>query len=378
MIEENSNILNDAGIDIYSKRFSMRTIEGTLNFPEKPKKPLKVLYIVSEYPQISQTYIHEEIASLVDDYTIEIISLKGPDLTRKTFFPYHQSIKNQDIAPFIEQYTPDVIHSHYFHNIDLLNQIAEKYSIPYTIRTHSFDVLKPDAAMLGKLCALANRKWCLGILAFPDFKDRLLGCGLDETKFVACWPVINYKKFYYPDKREFQGKVMNVGAAIGKKNYKSFIDLADQMRDKGMTFDLYAMGYEKFDLMIYNETQGIPVETIDHIEPEEMPEAYRNHDWLVYTGDLSINTIGLPLSIAEAQASGVGICMQEMPGRKQALLDFLGGAGYLFKDVSELPEIISKPYPEELHSLGLENAKKCDVYQHNSLLKELWEKSPAG
>ena len=66
---------------------------------------------------------------------------------------------------------------------------------------------------------------------------------------------------------------MNVGAAIGKKNYKSFIDLADRMRGNRFTFDLYAMGYDKFDLMVYNETLGIPVETIDHIEPEIMPEA---------------------------------------------------------------------------------------------------------
>ena len=67
--------------------------------------------------------------------------------------------------------------------------------------------------------------------------------------------------------------------------------------------------------------------------------------------------------------------MQEMPGRRQALLNFLDGAGFLFKDISELPEIISKPYSVEMRLQGLENAKKCDVFKHNALLKERWEKS---
>lgn len=351
----------------------MRKIEGTLKFPETPKKNIKVLFIVSEYPQISQTYIHEEIASLQSDYTIEIISLKEPDLKRKTYFSYHLSKEDHDIDSFIEAFSPDIIHSHYFLHIELLQKYAEKFSVPYTIRTHSFDILKPNEGKLEKFCRIANNDWCLGILAFPDFQEKLMKCGLHKEKFVACWPVVNYKKFFSAEKREFRGKIMNVGAAIGKKNYKSFIDLADRMRGDVFSFDLYAMGYDKLELMIYNETLGMPVKTIDHIEPEEMPEAYRNHDWLVYTGDKSINTIGLPLSIAEAQASGVGICMQEMPGRKQALLDYLGGAGYLFNEISELPDIISQPYPEEMRIKGLENAKKCDIYQHSSLLKQLWE-----
>ena len=104
------------------KWIAMKKVEGTLDFPKSHQKTQKILYIVSEYPQISQTYIHEEIVSLAKDYTIEILSLNKPDLTRQTFYPHYQECSQSDIFSCIETFTPDAIHSHYFQNIPLLEE----------------------------------------------------------------------------------------------------------------------------------------------------------------------------------------------------------------------------------------------------------------
>lgn len=53
------------------------------------KKSLRILYIVRNYPAISETYVHEEIASLWNEYNIKIISIGSKaKVTRKNFFPY--------------------------------------------------------------------------------------------------------------------------------------------------------------------------------------------------------------------------------------------------------------------------------------------------
>ncbi len=55
-----------------------------------------------------------------------------------------------------------------------------------------------------------------------------------------------------------------------------------------------------------------------------MPGEYKKHQWLVYTACPQINQVGWPLSIAEAQAAGVGICMPEI---RPDIREYIGDAG---------------------------------------------------
>ena len=68
----------------------------------------------------------------------------------------------------------------------------------------------------------------------------------------------------------------------------------------------------------------------------------------------NINKVGLPVSIPEAQAAGVGVCWQEMPRRREEQLEFLGGAGFVVKSMAEVPAILAQPYPEEMRLRGIE------------------------
>ena len=70
-----------------------------------------------------------------------------------------------------------------------------------------------------------------------------------------------------------------------------------------------------------------------------MPAVYPEHDWLVYPSCTKINKVGLPGAIAEAQAAGLGVCWQELPGRRQEQLDFLGGGGFLRGSLNNRPAL---------------------------------------
>ncbi len=240
------------------------------------------------------------------------------------------------------------------------------------------DVLSEPDNKLEAFSQAANVLWCKRVLAFPFSCDRLKARGLDADKVQACWPVINFQRFHKPENRPPTGRVMCNGAAIWKKAHTDFIDLAVMMRGQSdLKFDLYAEGPSKKATQEYNKTKGKPV-NITYVDPEEMPDIYSRYDWLVYPSDPQINKVGLPVGIAEAHASGVGVCWQELPRRRQEQIEYLGGAGFLFKSLQELPDILSRPYPEEMRLNGFEAAKRCDIQGHKHLLADVWNEAMAG
>ncbi|MCI0417380.1 glycosyltransferase family 4 protein [bacterium] len=364
--------------------------------PGVTKRRLRILYFIVRYPNFSETYMHEEIRSLKRDYDICIITYKKSVQPRRDPFPYqlieyidsclvYGPINKVDpsfssptqrefirqVEAVIQEFQPDLLHCHYFGLSVLLRYLSDRHGIPFTIRTHSMDMLSEPEEKIRAFCEASSSSLCKRILAFPAFTSRLVERGLDAKKVVACWPVINFARFYKPERRPPTRRVLCTGPSTRKKAHSDFIDLAARMRGDGFEFDLYAKGHRLADMQKRNERVGNPVR-ITYADPDDMPDIYPQYDWLVYPSHPHINKVGFPASIAEAQASGIGVCWQELPDRRQEQLEYLGGAGFLFKSIEELPEILSAPYPEEMRLAGLENSRKCDIEQHRNLLAEVW------
>lgn len=365
---------------------------------QKNSRP-RVLYFIIRYPTFSETYMHEEIRSLRQDYDIKIISLNGCDDPRREPFPYevipyedgclvYDKIEHVDptfsrrnqhkfliqVGAIIREFKPDILHAHYYGLSILLDKLACKYKIPFTLRTHSMDVLSEPENKLRAISDAANSDWCQRVLAFPACSQRLIDKGLRPEKVTSCWPVINFERFYRPDSKTPTGKILCAGPAITKKAHSEFIDLAVLMKDRGLVFDLYGKGPNLSKTEEHNNRLGNPVR-ISFADPDDMPAVYPNYDWLVYTSDTKINKVGFPVAISEAQASGLGVCWQELPGRREEQLEFLGGGGYLFKTLEEVTQLLSAPYPDEMRQAGYAAAKRCDINEHKHLLTEVWQKS---
>ena len=268
----------------------------------------------------------------------------------------------------------------------ILHKLSCKTKVPFTIRAHSFDVLGKSDRLSSvrriinnfrikpffpgfspkSVSCLINSESCLGILAFPFARELLVSVGIKDTKIYDCYPVMSYKKFM---NKSPNGKgVMNIGACIPKKKMEYFIDLAKLVPER--PFNLYSIGYETPKISNYNKLHGSPVKILDVIEPELMPEEYKKNQWLVYTADATFNTVGWPLAVAEAQASGVGVCF---PNLRKDLNEYIGGAGIIYDSINELPDIIRNDVPVSLRDLGFEIAKKSDIDTHISILLSLWK-----
>jgi hypothetical protein len=333
---------------------------------------LRVLYILHHFPQISETYIRSEIEALQNECEIKVVSLCQADYSYRNHVPFDLTDDSEQIERIIDEFRPDVLHSHWLQQARILGRFSGcfglvKREIPFTIRSHSFDVLEQEGAHIRQAAPLVNSELCLGILAFPFARPQLESHGISADKIHDCYPVVNYRRFHDPSPN---GKaVMNVGACLPKKQMEDYLELAAAF--PGRRFDLYALGYATPEITRKNAGRGNPVTIVPPVEPDEMACEYKKHEWLVYTASRKMNSVGWPLAVAEAQAAGVGVCL---PNIRPDLSQYLGGAGYLYDSISEVAELLRRPFPDEMRERGFEQARRSDIGRHKSILENVWRR----
>lgn len=273
-------------------------------------------------------------------------------------------------------------------------ETPEELGVPFTVRAHSFDTLslrrkswKGRARQMFKEVVrrqppLERTPWfqeglrwmrderCLGVLAFPFTRPWHERVGAPGDKIIDCWPVVDVGSF--EDRSPNGPDVMNTGVATPKKKMDDFIELAT--KTPGPAYRLYAMGYEIDDLRKLDRRHGGSIEFVEPIQPEQMPAEYKRHQWLVYTADFDIPTVGWPMAIAEAQAAGVGVCM---PRIRPDLAEYVG-PGVLYDSIDEVSDIVTKPVPDEMRDAGFEHARRSDIARHKHLLTDLWDTALSG
>jgi hypothetical protein len=357
--------MTDFTLRSISRRFFGARTAPSPAAPPKGETP-RVMYLVRNFPQVTQTYIRNEIEALKGDHDIRLISLTRPNVPYRRHIPFEQIADPALIRERIEEFRPHVLHSHYLANAEVFERLIDDHGLatPFTFRAHSFDAMgTPEIAR--RAARVVGHELCLGVLAYPFTQPLLERAGIAPDKIVDCFPVVNFRMFH--DLSPNGPAVMNIGAAIPKKRMEDFIDLA--AATPGTEFNLYGVGWVVEALRRYNAARGDPVRIIDPVEPDEMPAEYKKHAWLVYTACKEMKTVGWPMAVAEAQASGVGVCI---PNMRPDLRQYVGPSAILYESIEEVAGVIRRPPSEEMRQAGFEQARKSDIFVHKRLLTDLW------
>lgn len=334
-----------------------------------------MLFILERYPQLSETYIKAEVEALLPTWDVRIISLKRVDHPDPERQPFYHVADADGLLQAVRELKPRVLHTHYLHMAPKLLGLAEATGVPFTVRAHSYDSMvvpgRPLPGGYGRIGAAVSHPLCLGLLSFPFTRRWLEAAGVPPAKLQDSFPVVNVARFH--DRGGNGRGVMNTGAALPKKGFEDYLRLAARMPDT--TFDLYPVGYQTEDLAARNEALGRPVNLHPTRPSARMPEVYKAHDWLVYTADFDLGTVGWPMAVAEAQASGCGVLVADL---RPDLAEYLGGAGYLYRSLEEAADILARPYPAELRERGFEVAWRSDIGRNLHQLTDLWETVEGG
>ena len=345
------------------------------------ERPL-ILYLLQQRPRTCEIQITNEIAALENRYELMIATRSGPDEPPDQRLCRRVRTLEQCVE-LVQEFRPRILHTHSLTDLCFVGRLAEITGLPFTVRTHWRDTVALRRLrwrdrvklMMERTPPLERPSWpaeaaraikselCLGVLALPCARPWLERAGLDASRLIDCYPLVRFERFH--DRSPNGEAVMNLGA-MSEKAIPEFLHLARKV--PGNSFRLYARNHPDW-LRERNRSMNAGAEFVEPIRPEDMPREYKLHRWLVYTGDF--DAVGWPAAIAEAQASGVGVCM---PRLRPDLAEYVGrGAGVIYDSIDELTEIVARPVPEEMRERGFAQARRSDVEGHKHLLTDLWD-----
>ena len=325
----------------------------------------RVLCLLKAYPQLSETYIETEVSALARRFDVRVATVRRPDSPGEGSARHRRWRSGFGLRLWARAWRPRVLHAHWMNQVPRLHRLAEALGTPYTVRTHSFDVLDAPPDELARAAPLLNDDLCLGVLGFPFVRPLLERAGVRGDKIRDCFPVVDVARFL--DRRPNGDGVMNVGACLPKNAMEDYLDLAGAV--PGSRFRLYAIGYESAAIRARNAALGSPVEIVPALPHRAMPAEYKRHRWLVYTARRDPATVGWPCAVAEAQASGVGVCV---PDLRPEMRDYVGDAGFVYRSLAEAAAIVREPFPDAMRERGFAVAGRADVAGHVRTLAELW------
>lgn len=101
-------------------------------------RPLKVLYAVWHYPQLSESYVRWEIECL-QKWGVEVTLWRSSDEPTPAPFQVNHPLLHGDLGEVIKQVQPDVVHSHWLSFAWSIAGQVRAAKLPLTVRDHAFD-----------------------------------------------------------------------------------------------------------------------------------------------------------------------------------------------------------------------------------------------
>lgn len=265
---------------------------------------MRVLYVVDNYPALSESYIDNEIAFALRsgvEVAVNANKFRSGVERVETFYG--------DPRLAVESFKPDVLHVHW---LNLVERVA-MYS-PITVRGHSFE-FTPELA--NRVVATPNVK---RVFLFPHFAAR---CA-PSPKIVPM--TCAYDTSIYSPNTAIEKRPLVFRAAPGLpgKAIEEFIEIARSYHVQeypppagfvlAMTVPLPEYAAK---IRALNESAGSPVRLFFDIEREECCDWMRAATVYLRGHDPAEHAYGMPVSIAEAMACGCAIVARSCAEAKE-------------------------------------------------------------
>jgi glycosyltransferase involved in cell wall biosynthesis len=333
-----------------SKEHSRYLVEAKYRRPVD--EPLRVLYALWHYPQLSESYVRSELRGVLKlGVEVEVWSEHDVAAAFESEVPVHRGSLEEVIARF----KPHVVHSHWLHIAEKLRHQLKGERLPLTVRGHGFEFSTEVIAKLDK------DKWVQGIYVFPHYADR---CKSSSGK-VHATPIGFDPELYHPSKEKDRRFVMRTAAGLPTKDLKTFFKTAKLCPNHHFML-VICHAYLKEDyvdeVFRMNESLGNPAEIKVDLQHEEVSELMGRAGIYLHTADPN-EPFGMPISISEAMATGSYIIGRRLPPSAA----YIGEAGQLYDTPEEAALLIRETEKwtdqewEEAFVRSVDRAYQCFV-----------------
>lgn len=285
---------------------------------------MRVLYLLWNYPQISDTYIATEI-SFAQKCGVEVHvwaqATNHPDL------PPQCMVHRGTLAETIAAVGPDLIHIHYL-------LVAKRHlheipaSIPVTIRGHSSDWNPSLAKELGEQLAVKR------LYLFPHFVAAMGGHPKAFSLPVAYDPVL-----HPPAVCKDRKLVVRLAAGLPTKGLDDVLAVANRCPDFRFILGISrADGGEQFIEQITRLNGYVKdrVQILVDLLPQIAADINRRAGIYLDTYDPKAHAYGMPISVVEAMATGSYVLSLDLPAARS----YIGEAGAFYRNPEDAAKLI--------------------------------------
>lgn len=297
-----------------------------------PARPLRVLFAVWHYPQLSETYIEVEIQTMLR-WGVEIQVWREDASTPASPYPSSIPIHEGEIQAAIQSFQPDVIHCHWssfcLRNADILSHFA----IPLTLRLHGFDV---TAAVMSKL---QKESWISRIYTYPTQMSLFNG---SDDRFCSMHAAFDSTRFR-PAREKNRRLVIRTGATLPSKDIPMFLELANRLPEFHFIFAGVTCLYKEEmvdDIKQCHRQLNSRAELLFDVPHDEIARLVGEAGIYCHTAHLKgtshATPLGMPISMAEAMATGSYVLARRCPEFQWMLTD----AGDFYGTIDEAADLI--------------------------------------
>lgn len=300
-------------------------IASTLPSPtSQDGRPIRVLYALDQFPQLSESYIDAEINRMQSwGFHIEVWSSKDP---KSEGGECDVAVHRGALEDAIAKVKPDIVHTHWTKSAIKYRDAAKRMGKPMTARGHWHFV--PD-----QLTKLEADRTIVRLFMFPHLAARYGSIASKIVPMHSCF----HHEWLAPPVPKNRRMIVRTAACKKSKDLDGFIRIASRLPGFRSVLILCSLGPNEHyrELEQLNHDLGSPVEMVRDI-PHNAVAAYMAEAGIylhTYNPDVSF---GMPVSIVEAMAAGCTVFARDVDGARA----YLGNAGKVYTDEDEAVSLV--------------------------------------
>ena len=289
------------------------------------QRDLRVLYVVANFPQLTESYIRWEIECM-QRWGVHVEVWSASDecgSPYETDVPVHYG----SLDDAIRKSRPHLAHVDWLHLAAWHHDQLAKAGLQITIRGHGFEFNAETATGMLQNAAIQR------IYLFPHYHSAIA-----SDPRIRAMPAAFNGDLYYPPPEKDPFLVVRVSSAKPTKGLETFIDAARLCPQHRFVLILGTLkGFEPYveEVKAYNERLGSPVEIRVDVPAEDVATLVRQAGIYLHTYGTE-EPFGMPISIAEAMATGALLLARALPGAE----DYIGETGTLYTSAEHAARVI--------------------------------------
>ena len=297
-------------------------------------KDLNIAYVLNSFPNVSETFIVNEVKWLVENgYNVKVFM--KTDAVKYVEIDFEVDIIKFDSMEHLEELLVDnkidIMHTHYAFPIcnNITYPIAEKLCIPFTFFAHAVDIFAERSNELNNIAEVSRSKYCLAIFTLSEYhKNYLIERNVPESKIVITKQATGYEIVDIKPKSNKIKRIISISRFVEKKGLDVLIDAAKMLEGEDFVFEIYGFGKLQSDLQKQiDDLECTNISIKGELRPSEVKDILLNSDLLASPVRIAENgdRDGFPTVIFEAMANGLPVVTTKVSAIPEIISDYDNG-----------------------------------------------------